>query len=162
MGKTYSGKYKVKRPEKYNGDASNVIYRSMWEKDTFRWIEKQPWVRWWNSEGTVIPYMCGTDKKRHRYFVDLTVRTTDGKTILIEIKPYNQTIAPKRKNLNEALTYIKNISKWKYAQKYCERREGYRFEVWTEKTLVGLGIQKAPFKRKTKAGKRTWKPFKKI
>lgn len=155
MRKTYSGKYKLKQPKKYNGDIYNVVYRSMWERNAFRWVEKQQWVRWWNSEGTIIPYICGTDKKPHRYFVDITIRTKDGKTILVEIKPYKQTMAPKRKNLNEALTYIKNRSKWKYAQKYCEKRKGYRFEVWTEKTLEGLGI-------KTKVGKRTWKPFKSV
>jgi hypothetical protein len=163
MRKTYSGKYKIKFPEKYKGDINNVVYRSMWEKNTFKWVEKQPWVKWWNSEGTIVPYICGTDRKPHRYFVDLTIRSTKGETILVEIKPSAQCKPPKRKNLNEALAYIKNTSKWKYAKKYCDDRTGYRFEVWTEKTLEKLGIQSSYKKPpKTKAGKRTWKPFKRL
>ncbi len=41
MRKTYSGKYKVKYPEKYNGDHTKVTYRSYWEKQTFKWIENK-------------------------------------------------------------------------------------------------------------------------
>ena len=149
MKKTYSGKWKPTRPEKYNGNITNIHYRSLWERNTFRWIEKQAWVKWWNSEGTVIPYICSTDRKPHRYFIDLTIKTIDGQTILVEIKPYKQTIAPKRKNLREALTYIKNESKWKYTRKYCEKR-GWRFEIWTEKTLEGFGIKTMSHKFKVK------------
>ena len=157
MRKTYSGKWKPKYPQKYKGDVKNIVYRSLWERNTFRWVEKQPWVKWWNSEGTIVGYICETDRKPHRYFVDLTIRTTDGKTILVEIKPYKQTLAPKRKNLNEALTYMKNRSKWKYAQKFCEDRPGYRFEVWTEKTLEGLGIKTMSYKFKANKKKRVKK-----
>ena len=67
---TYKGKYKVKFPEKYKGDYTKVTYRSFWEKQTFKWIEKQKNVRWWNSEETIVPYICATDNKTHRYFID--------------------------------------------------------------------------------------------
>jgi hypothetical protein len=90
----------------------------------------------------------------------LTIKRTDGRTILVEIKPLHQTQPPKKKNLNEALTYMKNTSKWKYAKRYCDDR-GYKFEVWTEKTLEGFGIN-LMVRPKTKTGKRTWKPFKRI
>jgi hypothetical protein len=162
--KTYSGKYKLKRPEKYKGDPTKVQYRSLWERNAFRYLEKHPKVKWWNSEETVVPYICGTDKKPHRYFVDLTIRFMDGATILVEIKPHGQTQPPKRKNLNEALTYIKNTSKWKYAKRYAENR-GWRFEIWTEKTLEQLGIRTLSYKNqlsKTKVGKKVYKTAKKI
>lgn len=155
MRKTYSGKWKPKYPEKYHGDVNKITYRSLWERNTFRWIEKQSWVRWWNSEETVIPYICSTDKRPHRYFIDLTIKQMDGKILLVEIKPAVQTKPPKRKNLNEALSYMKNTSKWKYAKKYCEER-GWKFEIWTEKTLESFGV---PGMKKTK--KVPWKPLKK-
>ncbi len=163
MRKTYSGKYKLKRPEKYKGNPNNVVYRSLWERNTFRWLEKQPWVRWWNSEGTVIGYVCDTDRKVHRYFVDLTIRTDYGETWLIEIKPHAQTQKPKRKNINEALTYMKNSSKWRYAKRFCDDRPGYKFEVWTEQTLEKLGIKTMTYKfrlSKTKVGKVLKKRYK--
>jgi len=164
MRKTYSGKYKVKYPEKYNGDHTKVTYRSYWEKQTFKWIEKQSWVKWWNSEETIIPYICSTDKKPHRYFIDLTIKRMDGKVVLVEIKPAQQTQPPKRKNLNEALAYMKNTSKWKYAKRYCDDR-GYKFEIWTENTLESFGINLMTMKNKvskTKTGKKIWKSFKRI
>jgi len=164
MRKTYSGKWKPRHPEKYKGDPTKITYRSLWERNTFRWIEKHPKVKWWNSEETIIPYICATDNKPHRYFIDLTIKFTNGKVLLVEIKPAAQTKPPKRKNLNEAMTYMKNTSKWKYAKRYADQR-GYKFEIWTEKTLEGLGIKTMTTKykaSKTKTGKRIWKSFKKI
>jgi hypothetical protein len=162
---TYKGKYKVRFPERYKGDYTKVTYRSYWEKQTFKWIEKQKNIRWWNSEETIVPYICGTDNKPHRYFIDLTIKFNNGKVLLVEIKPHGQTLPPKRKkNLNESLRYIKNISKWKYAKKYADNR-GYHFEIWTEKTLEGFGINLLTMRNKaskTKVGKKTWKSFKKI
>jgi hypothetical protein len=162
--KTYSGKYKIKKPGKYKGDYQNVFYRSLWERNTFRYLENNSSVKWWNSEETVIGYICQTDMKAHRYFVDLTIRYNDGRTVLVEIKPEAQTKPPKKKKLTEAITYVKNISKWKYAKKFCENR-GYHFEIWTEKTLEQKGIKTMTYKYKanqTKVGKRIWKSFKKI
>jgi hypothetical protein len=78
----------------------------------------------------------------------------EGKTILVEIKPAKETKPPKRKNLKEAMTYMKNTSKWKYAKNYCDDR-GWKFEIWTEKTLESFGV---PGMKKRK--KAPWKPFK--
>ena len=161
---TYKGKYKVRYPEKYKGDHTKVTYRSFWEKQAFKWIEDQPGIKWWNSEETVIPYICGTDNKQHRYFIDLTIKFKSGKVLLVEIKPESQTKPPKRKNLNEAMTYIKNTSKWKYAKKYADNM-GWHFEIWTEKTLESFGIRTMTYKNKaskSKTGKKVWKSFKRI
>jgi hypothetical protein len=38
------------------------------------------------------------------------------------------------------MTYAKNISKWEAANAYALDR-GWKFEVWTEETLKGLGIK---------------------
>lgn len=146
MSKTYKGKYKIKKPEKYKGDPSKVTYRSLWERQAFRWCEDQDIVVAWSSEETVIPYRCTTDNKVHRYFIDLRIKFSDGRTVLVEIKPKSQTTPPKtpkrktRRYLTEVLTYMKNESKWKAASKYAKDR-GYHFEIWTEDTLKGLGIK---------------------
>lgn len=142
----YKGKYKPMKPQKYVGDATKIVYRSLWERQAFRWIENQPWIVEWNSEEVVIPYVCQTDKKVHRYFIDLYFKTEDGKMYLIEIKPKRETMPPKlgkkktKKYLSESLTYIKNQSKWKAATEFA-KDNGAIFEVWTEDTLKGLGIK---------------------
>lgn len=142
----YRGKYKVKKPEKYVGDHTKVVYRSLWERNTFRWLEDNPEVVKWNSEDVIIPYVCATDNRKHRYFIDLFFEMKNGEKYLIEIKPKRETSPPKspgkrtKKYLSEQLTYAKNISKWKAAQEFAEDN-GVKFQVWTEDTLRGLGIR---------------------
>jgi hypothetical protein len=163
MKKTYSGSWKPKNIAKYRGNVDNIKYRSLWERNAFRYMDTASWVKWWNSEETVIGYICATDNKAHRYYVDLTIRTTSGRTLLVEIKPHAQTLPPKKKKLNEALTYMKNTSKWKYAQKFCDDR-GYEFQIWTEHELEAMGVKTMSMKMKaskTKVGKRIWKTLKK-
>ncbi len=113
----YRGKYKVKKPEKYEGDFKNVVYRSLWERQFFRWCEDNSDVLKWSSESVIIPYICKTDGKPHRYFMDVKVKFRNGKTYLIEIKPEIQTQPPKqpsrksKKYLKEVMTYVKiNLS----------------------------------------------------
>lgn len=143
---SYSGRYTIKRPEKYAGDARKVVYRSLWERQAFKWCENNPKVKMWNSEEVVVPYKCTVDKKLHRYFVDLLIQMEDKKTYLIEIKPKNQTIPPKKRSrktkkyINEMITYSKNQDKWEAASQFAEYK-GWKFQVWTEETLKNLGIK---------------------
>jgi len=142
----YRGKFTPKHPEKYVGDVKNIVYRSLWERNTFRWIDTQSSIVHWNSEELVIPYVCETDNKVHRYYMDLWFQTQDGKNYMIEIKPKGQTRPPKtpqrktRRYIKESLTYVKNQSKWKAASEFALDR-GWKFEVWTEDTLKALGIK---------------------
>ena len=87
----YKGKYKVKNTSKYDGNPTNVIFRSLWERQFFRWCESNNEVVKWSSESVVVPYICKTDNKLHRYFTDVKVKFKNGKTYLIEIKPEKQT-----------------------------------------------------------------------
>ena len=143
--KTYQGKYKIKHRSKYNGDPDNVIYRSMWERHCFRWCDNNSSVKNWSSEEVVIPYFYDVDKKYHRYFVDLKITFKDGKTIIVEIKPDNQTVPPKypgrktKRYITEGMTYVKNMNKWKAAKNYAADRN-WEFQIWTEKTLHSMGI----------------------
>ena len=90
----YKGKYTIKNKQKYIGDPSKVVYRSLWERQAFKWCESNPKVKKWNSEEIVVPYKCKTDNKLHRYYVDLLVELDNKDIILVEIKPKNQTIPP--------------------------------------------------------------------
>ena len=142
----YSGRYPIKEPQKYEGDYTKVFYRSLWERQVFKWCESNPQVIRWSSEETVIPYKCKTDNRIHRYFVDVKIKLETGETYLVEIKPKKETIAPKKparqtkKYVNEVMTYVKNQSKWEAAEEYCMQR-GWKFVVWTEDTLKSLGIK---------------------
>ena len=142
----YSGRYRVKNLSKYEGNASKVQYRSLWERQVMRWLDDNPAVIGWNSEEVVIGYRCKTDNRIHRYFVDMFIRMKDGKCYLIEIKPKRQTVPPKqpsrksKKYLKEVLTYGKNTSKWEAAQSYAKDK-GMVFQIWTEDTIKGLGIK---------------------
>jgi len=143
---SYQGRYTIKRPEKYAGDAKKVVYRSLWERQAFKWCENNPKVKMWNSEEVVVPYKSTVDKKLHRYFVDLLIQMEDKKTYLIEIKPKKETAPPKKpkrkskRYINEQLTFIKNQDKWNAATEFAEHK-GWQFQVWTEETLRNLGIK---------------------
>ena len=144
--KTYKGFYKVRNESKYLGDDKNVVYRSGWEHSVMRWLDDSPQVKEWSSEEVVIPYLCQTDKRMHRYFIDFYVKFTDGRVVLIEVKPNKETQPPKagrgssrQRVLNEGMTYIKNQSKWSAARDYASDR-GWHFEIWTENELRSLGI----------------------
>ena len=103
-----------------------MTYRSHWEKECFLWCERNPKVKHWSSEETVVPYL-GRDKRMHRYFVDLKITFEDGKTILVEIKPEKETELPKNPNkskryIGEPMTYVKNMNKWEIANEYAKDR----------------------------------------
>lgn len=141
----YKGSYKVKYPHKYLGNPNNVVYRSLWERNVFRWLEEQPGIKGWCSEEVVIPYLCETDKKMHRYFIDVYFVTMDGDKYLIEIKPDRETRPPQGKKrskryLSEAMTYVKNQCKWNAAKEFAIDN-GAVFQVWTEHDLKKLGIK---------------------
>jgi len=164
--KVHNGKYHIKHPEKYKGNAREVYYRSMWEKQCFIWLDGHPQVEWWNSEEFVVPYYYEVDKKNHRYYIDLAVKWKSGKTSLIEVKPKKQVEPPKikkprsKRSLTEAYTYIKNMNKWEAADKIA-KDNGWEFIIWTEEELKKYGILKKqpgklnPLPRYTKKKKLT-------
>ena len=140
----YKGKFHPKYPQKYKGDPTNIIYRSLWEMRFMRYLDQHPSVMFWASEEVIIPYISPVDKKVHCYFPDFWVRmkAQDGtiNNVLIEIKPHQQTKIPvkpqklTRKFINEARTYSVNQAKWKAAEEFCRDRN-WQFKVLTEKEL---------------------------
>jgi hypothetical protein len=140
----YRGIYKPKNPQKYVGDANNIVYRSSWECRVMTWLDNNSDILSWASEELIIPYVSPVDGRTHRYFPDfvIKVKTRDGKTrtMVIEVKPERQTLAPEKKKrvtkqyINEVVTYGINTAKWKAAEEFCLDR-GWEFKIITEKHL---------------------------
>jgi len=140
---SYKGWFTPKNRSKYKGDSENVVYRSSWELRVMKWLDENPSVIWWASEELIIKYKSPIDQKIHRYFPDFIVRLKQKNgtesTVVIEIKPYKQTIKPvqKRKTnrcLQEAATYAVNQEKWRAADLFC-KEHGWQFKVLTEKDI---------------------------
>jgi hypothetical protein len=136
--------YVPKNPEKYIGDLGEIIYRSSWEKRLFEFCDNRSSILKWSSEPFAIKYFDESSMKSRRYFPDayIEVIDVDGsiKKYLIEVKPYKQTLEPKKGKkksktyITECATYTKNQSKWKFAREFCERN-GMEFMIITEKEL---------------------------
>jgi hypothetical protein len=107
------------------------------------WLDRNDSILAWASEEVVVPYVF-QDKVR-RYFVDFWIRT-DKETLLVEVKPKRECLAPKRGRgrpmrlvESENVTFLKNQAKWKAAEQYA-KSQGWRFWVWDEVTLGHLGV----------------------
>jgi hypothetical protein len=148
---SYKGRFRPVNPSKYKGDHTKIIYRSLWEFKFFKYIDEHPDVIWWQSEEVIVPYRSPIDGRMHRYFPDVILckKIPGGtiETIMIEIKPFKQTIAPdiskknatktgrvSRRYLNEVKTFGVNEAKWAAARKFCSEK-GWVFKVFTEKEL---------------------------
>ena len=145
----YKGKYTPDNPTKYTGDATNIIYRSMWERRCMKYFDVNPSVLQWSSEEVVIPYYDSMSKKVRRYFPDFLIKvktaTGESTTHLIEVKPSKDLRPPvggrgKKKStvLYEMKAYRMNRDKFASARKWCDER-GIIFDVWTEKHLKQKG-----------------------
>lgn len=141
----YKGLFRANNPHKYKGNAQNIIYRSRWELMIMQKLDTHPDVLEWSSEEIAIPYRSPLDNRVHRYFPDFIVkqRNKEGivETIMIEVKPYKQTLPPQvqqgkptKRYLTEVATWGVNSAKWKAAEAYCADR-GWRFIKITEKEL---------------------------
>lgn len=138
----YKTRYEPKNPEKYVGNASNIICRSNWERKFCKYLDNNQNIIRWSSEELKIPYISTIDKKIHYYYPDFlfeALKNEEVHTFVIEIKPKKQTIKPtpkknKRAYLNECITYETNICKWKAAETFC-KSQGWSFKILTEENL---------------------------
>lgn len=142
---SYKGRFKPKNFEKYKGDPTNIIYRSLLERRFMKYCDDNPGIIGWSSEEVVIPYVSPIDNRIHRYFVDFMIQFKDAsgavRTVLVEVKPKSQTSPPKRPEgkltrrfLSEVKTWGVNSAKWKAANEYCLDRK-WEFKIITEKEL---------------------------
>jgi hypothetical protein len=141
---SYKGKYQPSFPQKYKGNTTNIVYRSLWERKFMVYCDTNENILEWGSEEIALPYRSPIDNKIHRYFPDFYIKTKESngevKKYLIEIKPKKQTVEPipqKRKTkgyIYEVYEYVKNQAKWKAAEEFCKDRQ-WVFKVLTEQDL---------------------------
>lgn len=141
---TKTGFFKPKNIKKYDGDPTQICYRSSWENTVMKWLDRTDSVIEWSSEEVIVPYISPLDNRRHRYFPDFkaTIKDAAGniKTYMIEVKPEKQTKPPNqpkrqtKRYLEEVATWGINSAKWKSAREYCEKK-GWEFLIITEKTI---------------------------
>jgi uncharacterized SAM-dependent methyltransferase len=134
------------------GDVNNIICRSSWERFLCSNLDTNDEVKFWASEETVVRYLSPVDKEYRRYFVDFTVQFKNGKTVLIEVKPFHETQMPQPpsgrktrkavKRYEDAMNkFMINQAKWAAATQVAQSY-GAAFQVFTEHELRKLG---APF-----------------
>jgi len=144
MVSSYKGSFQPKNPQKYKGDPTKIVYRSMLELKVMLHFDKHPDVLEWSSEEIIIPYRSPIDNRIHRYFPDFYVkkRNRDGtlESCIIEVKPKSQTRPPSiqkkatRRYINEVQTWGVNSAKWEAAKIYCDDRK-YNFITMTEEDI---------------------------
>jgi hypothetical protein len=147
----YKGKFRPSNPSKYDGNPTEIIYRSGLELRFMSYLDTNTGVIKWQSEEFCIPYKdASRNGTWHRYFPDFLVVVKHGTgtlTQLIEVKPAKQCEPPKgvmhkdgRKNrrlLTEQLTWVQNNCKWEAAKEYCADRN-WKFKIVTDKDILGL------------------------
>ena len=60
---SYKGKFRPKNPNKYKGNPSNIIYRSLLERRMMVYLDKNPEIEHWASEELPIRYYSPIDKR---------------------------------------------------------------------------------------------------
>ena len=147
----YKSRYKPTNTDKYMGDPTNIVCRSMWERKVCKYLDINKNILRWGSEEIAIPYYSPVDKKYHRYFPDFIIKVKEStgqvKTYIVEVKPKKQTKPPTSKSSPfDVKTYAINEAKWKAAKEFCDdRRIG--FKIITEEEL---GIKYVAKNRRTK------------
>lgn len=134
MPMAYSGTYIPQNPGKYKGNLHLITWRSTWELKLFKFCDVNPDVLEWSSEEVIVPYRSPLDRRTHRYFIDVWLKTKDGRQVLVEVKPEHETRPPNRRTKKAVAKYLVNSAKWEAARAYAERR-GMQFMILTEHQL---------------------------
>jgi len=146
MERSYQqGKYRPKNPNKYNGDCTNIVYRSSYELKMFQYCDLKENIIYWESEEKVIPYLDPITGRYKRYFPDVFIKYKDSqgnvRKALIEIKPKKDLIEPeknpKRRTKSwvyKVQTWARNQAKWAAAKEWCKDRN-MEFKIFTEQEL---------------------------
>lgn len=140
----YSGKFVPKNPDKYTGNVSTIIYRSLWEFKLMKYLDAHDEIVRWASEEIIIPYRSPIDRRMHRYFPDFWVEKKSGEQLVIEVKPKQQLKPPKKpkrqtqRYLREMHTFAVNQRKFEVAEEFCRNR-GMKFVIFTQDELGIIG-----------------------
>jgi len=139
------GKFKPKNPQKYDGNPTEIYFRSSYELKMFQYCDLTESVISYQSEEFCIPYRSPIDGHIHRYFPDMKLKYKDKngnyRTLVVEIKPAKDLkmpeTNPKRRTKSWAYSvkmWVVNQAKWEACREYCKDR-GWEFKVFTEREL---------------------------
>ena len=147
---SYKGKFSPRNPNKYKGNPTNIIYRSLLERRFMVYLDQTPAVLEWSSEEFIIPYISPVDNRVHRYFPDFYMKYKNKENMiveeLIEVKPFSQCSPPNpkkkltktgrtsKRDLKEVQTYMVNDAKWSQAMSFCKDRK-WNWRILTEKDI---------------------------
>jgi len=137
--------------EKFKGKEGYAVCRSSWETSVCLWLDRNPAIIAWDSEPFGIPYTDSTKRdsnghfKKRMYYPDFIIKVLNKNGThdiwMIEVKPYKETIQPKKGKkkigpsiIKEDITWIVNSAKWKAAKAYCDRK-GWQFRILTERDI---------------------------
>lgn len=133
------GKFDPLNREKYRG-STPIVYRSSWELKFMHWCDRHCDVVEWSSESIKIPYFNPLKNTQSIYVPDFTIKYKDRQgnihQELVEIKPYDQTVASPKASKAKRLVIAVNHAKWKAAMKWC-KYNGFDFRILTEREIYG-------------------------
>ena len=123
-----------RRKKKYKTGVHNSTkaglckYRSGWELEYMKFLDSNVQVVSYSYEKVIVPYISNIRSGRiRRYFPDFLIEYSDGRKVLVEIKPSNR--------LNKPI----NVKKLLAAKQWCKEHD-VTLEVITEVELRGLGL----------------------
>jgi hypothetical protein len=139
------GKFKPKNPQKYNGDPTEIYFRSSYELKFMQYCDLTESVISYQSEEFWIPYRSPLDGKTHRYFPDFFLKYKDKdekmRNLVVEIKPAKDLKEPQTNPSRRTKSWAYSVkmwainqAKWSAAKEYCADR-GWEFRIFTEKQL---------------------------
>ena len=124
-----------KKLSKYANSCKNepVIYRSGLELQFIQYCENSSNIKKWASEPMQIPYYSNLEHKECNYYPDYVLENQKGNMVIVEVKPYNQTVKPQPSDsIWLKQQWIKNLDKWSAAKKFAETHN-MKFIIVTEK-----------------------------
>ena len=144
------GKFKPKNPQKYDGNPTEIYFRSSYELKMFQYCDLTESVISYQSEEFCIPYRSPIDGRIHRYFPDMKLKYKDKdgtiRNLVVEVKPAKDLkmpeTNPKKRTKSWAYSvkmWVVNQAKWEACREYCKDR-GWEFKIFTEREL-GINVK---------------------
>lgn len=116
-----------------SGKKEPIIYRSGLELQFISYCENNKNITKWISEPIKIEYYSRLKKKIMNYYPDYIIENIDGMKVIVEVKPYEQTIKPKEcSSMWLKQQWVINTDKWKAAKQFADKHN-MKFVIVTEK-----------------------------
>ncbi len=134
------GRYTPINPNKFEGDLTNIVFRSSWELRCLQFFDNNPAITKVMSEEIKIPYWNPVKRKPANYYPDFYIELRDKvgniRRELLEIKPQSQIVEQANETTYAKLTRAINYAKWEAAVKWC-KDHGIVFRILSENDIFG-------------------------